>query len=131
MWILRKLFLKRSKSTPSDHNLRKSESSTGMLEAGDFLIDLDRRVGKLCGKDLFLTAEEFEVLVYLTRHPQHVVTQRTVLATCWTSTRPRQTDFLRVLLSLRKKLDAVADSGRHYLRTEPLLIYRFDPHLSF
>jgi hypothetical protein len=38
----------------------------------------------------------------------------------------RQTQFLRVLLSLRKKLEA-AETGQQYLRTEPWVIYRFDP----
>jgi hypothetical protein len=30
------------------------------------------------------------------------------------------------LLSLRKKLDE-AGAGKHYLRTEPWIVYRFDP----
>lgn len=34
--------------------------------------------------------------------------------------------FLAVLLSLRKKLDAAGD-GKHYLRAEPWVVYRFDP----
>jgi hypothetical protein len=33
------------------------------------------------------------------------------------------------LISLRKKLDA-AGPGKHYLRTEPWIIYRFDPTSS-
>ena len=98
----------------------------GIIESGDFKIDLDRRTVTLCGEELRLTSQEFDVLVFLASHPQNLVTPRTILATSWSTNRQRQTEFLRVLISLRKKLD-VAEPGQHYLRTEPWVIYRFDP----
>jgi DNA-binding response OmpR family regulator len=97
-----------------------------MLEIGDFRIDTRRHRATLRGEPLELTGEEFDVLLFLTTNPQSVVTKQTMLATRWTVARTQQTQFLRVLLSLRKKLEN-ATTGQQYLRTEPFLIYRFDP----
>ena len=101
----------------------------GTIESGDFRIDLAERTASLCGQPLQLTSQEFDVLVFLASHPQRVVTPRTMLATSWSGNRLRQTEFLKVLLSLRKKLEAVGPD-RHYLRTEPWVLYRFDPTSS-
>jgi len=98
-------------------------------EIGDFKIDLARRTAMLRDQDLFLSSEEFDVLVFLASHPQRLVTPHTVLATNWDAHQLRQTDFLKALISLRKKLDA-ANPGKHYLRTEPWVVYRFDPAAS-
>jgi DNA-binding response OmpR family regulator len=97
-----------------------------MLEVGDFKIDTRRQRATLRGEPLELTSEEFDVLVFLTNNPQRVVTPQTTLATHWTAARTHQTQFLRVLLSLRKKLETIA-AGHQYLRTEPWVIYRFEP----
>jgi two-component system KDP operon response regulator KdpE len=83
----------------------------------------------LDGQELRLTPEEFDVLVFLSSHRQSMVTPRTTLATSWTANRLRQTEFFTTLISLRKKLDA-AGPGKHYLRTEPWILYRFDPTSS-
>jgi two-component system KDP operon response regulator KdpE len=103
-------------------------AATGVIEAGDFKIDTAERIVTVQGHKLQLTSEEFDVLVFLTTHPQRCVTPHTMLATSWTSGL-HQTEFLKTLLSLRKKLDAVA-AGIQYLRTEPWVIYRFDPSSS-
>jgi DNA-binding response OmpR family regulator len=103
--------------------------SRDIVEFGDFRIDLDNRTAALRGENLELTSQEFEVLMFLVNHPQRLITPRTVLATSWTTDRPRQTEFLPALLSLRKKLET-AGQGKHYLRTEPWIVYRFDPNPS-
>jgi DNA-binding response OmpR family regulator len=92
----------------------------------DFRIDTRSHTATLRGESLELTGEEFDVLVFLTSNPQRVVTPQTNLATHWTGTRIQQTNFLKGLLSLRKKLEMAA-AGQQYLRTEPWVIYRFDP----
>jgi DNA-binding response OmpR family regulator len=122
-WNLRQLF-----ATGSKENVQESDtdSASEMLEVGDFKIDTHKRRVTLQGDPLELTSEEFEVLVFLTTNPQRVVTPQTTLATHWTGARTHQTQFLRVLLSLRKKLETAA-AGHQYLRTEPWVIYRFDP----
>jgi two-component system KDP operon response regulator KdpE len=128
-WSLRQLFAKTWDRTPEQDTAEESVSLRGMIESGDFKIDLDGRTVTLCGQELRLTSEEFDVLVFLADHPQSLVTRRTMLATIWTANRLRQTEFLRALFSLRKKLDAAAP-GKHYLRTEPWVVYRFDPTSS-
>ncbi len=124
-WNLRQLFAETKNKTAERETAEQGVSLTGMIESGDFKIDLAARTVALRGENLSLTAEEFDVLVFLAGHPQRMVTPRTMLATSWTANGLRQTEFLRVLLSLRKKLDA-AGHGKHYLKTEPWIIYRFD-----
>jgi two-component system KDP operon response regulator KdpE len=128
-WNLRRLFAEKKNKTAERETTEQSNSLTGMIESGDFQIDLAARTVTLRGEDLSLTAEEFDVLVFLAGHPQRMVTPHTMLATSWTANGLRQTEFLRVLMSLRKKLDA-AGPGKHYLKTEPWIIYRFDPTSS-
>jgi two-component system KDP operon response regulator KdpE len=128
-WNMRQLFAEKKNTTAERETAEQSASLTGMIEAGDFKIDLAARTVTLRGEDLSLTVEEFDVLVFLAGHPQRMVTPHTMLATNWTANGLRQTEFLRVLMSLRKKLDA-AGHGKHYLKTEPWVIYRFDPTSS-
>jgi DNA-binding response OmpR family regulator len=104
-------------------------SSNEVIRVGDFRIDTAERTATLRDQELSLSPEEFDVLVFLVRHPQSVVTPHTVLATNWSADRPHQTEFLKALLSLRKKIEAAA-SGKQYLRTEPWVVYRFDPGSS-
>jgi DNA-binding response OmpR family regulator len=122
-WSLRQWFATASKE---DVEVAETESAGQVLEVGDFRIDTRRHSATLRGERLALTSEEFDVLVFLTANPQRFVTPQTTLATNWTGGRPHQTEFLRVLLSLRRKLES-ASAGQQYLRTEPWVIYHFDP----
>jgi two-component system KDP operon response regulator KdpE len=126
-WNLRQLFAKQT--IERGRNAEPRVSSTEIIEVGDFRLEVAERVVTLRGEELSLTAEEFDVLLYLIGHPQRCVTPRTVLATSWTRDGLHQTEFLKALLSLRKKLDTVV-AGNQYLRTEPWVIYRFDPRSS-
>jgi two-component system KDP operon response regulator KdpE len=128
-WSLRQLIVKTCYKAPERDTAEASASQTGIIESGDCKIDLAERTVTLHGQELQLTSEEFDVLVFLAGHPQRLVTQRTMLRTSWAANRLEQTDFLKTLISLRKKLDA-AGPGQHYLRTEPWVIYRFDPTSS-
>lgn len=126
-WNLRQLFAR--KAIEREGNAEQRVSSTEIIEVGDFRVEVAERDVTLRGEKLPLTDEEFDVLLYLIGHPQRCVTPRTVLATNWRRDRLHQTEFLKALLSLRKKLDAVV-AGNQYLRTEPWVIYRFDPRAS-
>ena len=107
------------------HRLNRSGSANEVIESGDFRIDLAARSATLRGQELRLTCEEFDVLVFLTNHPQRLITPHTLLSTSGKGN-VRQTRFLQVLLSLMRKLDALGGSGQHYIRTEPWVVYRFD-----
>jgi DNA-binding response OmpR family regulator len=99
-----------------------------VLEAGDFRLDTAEKRAALRGLRLQLTPAEFDAVVFLASHPQ-LVNSRTVLATNWSAGQVHQTEFLKSLFSLRKKIEAAAH-GQQYLRAEPLVIYRFDPNSS-
>jgi len=96
-----------------------------IIEAGDFHLNVATRTAVLRGTTLELTASEFDLLVFLVNHPKHLVTPQTKLTTGWASSTIRQTEFLKTLASLRKKLESQG-SGRCYIRTEPWVFYRFD-----
>jgi DNA-binding response OmpR family regulator len=65
------------------------------------------------------------LLVFLIKHPRRIVSPRTLLATRWGGDHIRQTEFLPLLLGLRKKLET-AGLPSHYLRTESWVFYRFE-----
>lgn len=104
----------------------KNAKEASELSVGDFKIDLERRTAFVRGKKVELACEEFDLLVYLVSHPKRMVTTQTMLSTHWDDDRIHQTQFLQLLLSLRKRLEA-AGAGLHYIRTESLVVYRFDP----
>lgn len=125
-WSLRQLFARDIRQNTEN---AETQRAAEVFEVGDFKIDTRRHAATLQGEPLDLTGEEFDVLVFLTTNPQSFVTPQTVLATNWSGGRLHQTQFLRVLLSLRRKLESVA-AGQQYLKTEPWVIYRFDPTSS-
>lgn len=103
----------------------KPESSPEILESGDFRLDLGTRQARVRGQELQLSDEEFELLVFLVGHPTSIITPHTQLNTRWGRKPVHQADVLRVLTQLRQKLESVGCS--HYIRTEPWIVYRFDP----
>lgn len=103
-----------------------SETRQEIIEAGDFRIDLRSHQVLVRGEELRLSSEEFDMLVFLALHPRRIVTPRTLLSTRWVGHEVRQADFLRVLNSLRGKIESVS-SGARYIRTEPWVFYRFEP----
>lgn len=108
---------------------KRSEANTDghLIEVGDFRIDLDTRSARIGDRDLSLSSEEFDLLVFLAAHPRRIITPRTMLSTRCGNDQVCQVEMLRTLLSLRKKLQAVADGSR-YIRTEPWVFYRFEPN---
>ena len=97
------------------------------LEVGDFRIDLDGRRVHIRGGEVRLTPKEFDLFVYLARHPNRVLTHRTLLEAVWGEASQEQPEYLRVFMGqLRKKLETDPSSPR-YLVTEPWVGYRFNP----
>lgn len=46
-----------------------------------------------------LTPKEFDLLLYLARHPNRVVTYRAILSSVWGRNSADQVEYLRVLVS--------------------------------
>jgi two-component system, OmpR family, KDP operon response regulator KdpE len=107
--------------------VQQEEKLTGTVEAGDFRIDLDGHTVTLKEQELHLTPKEFDLLVYLARHPGKVVTHRALLSGVWGPNNTEQPEYLRVFVGqLRKKIEADASSPK-YILTEPWVGYRFEP----
>jgi two-component system KDP operon response regulator KdpE len=112
-------------------NLRRASALDGsepsLIEAGDFRIDLAAHKATVQRRDIHLTPKEFDLLVYLARHPGKVITHRTLLGAIWGGQSTEQVEYLRVFVGqLRKKLEPEASSPR-YIVTEPWVGYRFEP----
>jgi DNA-binding response OmpR family regulator len=125
-WSLQELLVRTSNRTPEPDTAKESSCLMGRVRLGG-KIDLEERLVTL--RDHKLRSEEFDVLVFLASHPRSLVTPQTMLARTSPANQLGQTKFLTTLISLRKKLDA-AGHGKHYLRTDPWIIYRFDPTAS-
>lgn len=97
------------------------------IQTGDFDIDIDAHTVKVKGREVRLTPKEFDLLVYLARHPGRVVQHRTLLAALWGAENTEQPEYLRVFVGqLRRKIEP--DKGSlQYIVTEPWVGYRFLP----
>jgi two-component system, OmpR family, KDP operon response regulator KdpE len=102
------------------------QSQTDVIELGDFRIDIPARAVLVRSHEVHLTPKEFDLLVYLARHPGKVLTHRALLSAVWGPNSVEQPEYLRVFVGqLRKKLEG--DDSRKYIVTEPWIGYRFDP----
>jgi two-component system KDP operon response regulator KdpE len=97
------------------------------IEIGDFRVDLQSRSVHVGDREVRLTPKEFDLLVYLARHPGKVITHRVLLAAIWGENSVQQPEYLRVFVGhLRKKLEPEGGAPR-YILTEPWVGYRFEP----
>ena len=112
--------------------LRRSGGAAGAQElasfdAGDFRIDMDARRVHTHGREVRLTPKEFDLFVYMARHPNRVLTHAALLEAVWGQASQEQPEYLRVFMGqLRKKLEPDPSNPR-YLVTEPWVGYRFNP----
>jgi len=105
----------------------KDEPETQLIDIGDFHIDLQTREVRVKDREVHLTPKEFDLLVYLARHPNKVIAHRALLSAVWGENSVGQPEYLRVFVGhLRKKLEADEGSPR-YIVTEPWVGYYFEP----
>jgi len=111
-------------------NLRRvavtKEEISEPIESGDFYINPQSRMVRVRGKEIRLTPKEFELLVFMARHPDKVLTHRVLLNAVWGGENVQQPEYLRVFINqLRKKVES-SDKPR-YIVTDPWVGYRFHP----
>jgi two-component system, OmpR family, KDP operon response regulator KdpE len=111
-------------------NLRRvavtKEDSAEPLEDGDFYISPQARLVRVRGKEIHLTPKEFELLVFMARHPNKVLTHRVLLNAVWGGESVQQPEYLRVFINqLRKKIES--GDKPQYIVTDPWVGYRFHP----
>jgi DNA-binding response OmpR family regulator len=86
------------------------------LAAGELSIDLPARRVRSGGREVPLTAREFDLLTYLVRRSGHVVTKREILARVWDDDFAGDPNVVEVYVArLRRKLDGA--SGRSSIET--------------
>lgn len=101
------------------------ESEQGVLQEGDFSIDLAKHVVIVRGREVRFTPKEFDLLVYLFRNRDKVLSHRAILGAIWGGEFTEQTEYLRVFIGqLRKKVEQDASQPK-YILTEPWIGYRF------
>jgi two-component system, OmpR family, KDP operon response regulator KdpE len=106
---------------------RSEEPETSAIGVGAFHIDFhDHRV-RVHGQPVRLTPKEFDLFVFMARHPNRVLPHKTLLGAVWGQASEEQSEYLRVFVGqLRKKLESDPSNPR-YLLTEPWVGYRFNP----
>jgi two-component system KDP operon response regulator KdpE len=103
------------------------EPQAEVIEIGDFRIDIPARKVEVKDKEVHLTPKEFDLLVYLAKHPGKVLTHRALLTAVWGANSAQQPEYLRVFFGhLRKKLEP-DESAPRYILTDPWVGYRFEP----
>jgi len=103
------------------------QPETPVVEIGDFRIDIPGRTVRVKDREVRLTPKEFDLLVYLVKHPGKVMTHRALLGAVWGQNSIEQPEYLRVFVGhLRKKLEP-EETAAHYIITEPWVGYRFEP----
>ena len=104
-----------------------AEPELSVIELGDFRIEIPAHRVELKRQEVRLTPKEFDVLLYLARHPEKVITHRALLAAVWGPNSVEQPEYLRVCIGhLRKKFEP-DESAPRYILTEPWVGYRFEP----
>jgi len=111
-------------------NLRRvavtQSSPAAVVEDGDFYVNPESRVVRVRGKEVHLTPKEFELLVFMARHPNKVLTHRVLLNAVWGGESVQQPEYLRVFINqLRKKIER--GETPQYILTDPWVGYRFQP----
>jgi two-component system, OmpR family, KDP operon response regulator KdpE len=103
------------------------DNERSVLEEGDFRIALEERNVTIRNKEVRLTPKEYDLMVYLLRHPGKVLTHHALLGAVWGGNYTEQTEYLRVFIGqLRKKIETNPANPK-YILTEPWIGYRFNP----
>ncbi|HKS29921.1 MAG TPA: response regulator transcription factor [Pyrinomonadaceae bacterium] len=107
-------------------SLPLGETTSALLEVGDFRIDLEARTVFVRGGEVHLTPKEYDLLVHLVRNNGKVLTHRALLGAVWGGNYTEQGEYLRVFVGqLRKKIEPNPSNPR-YILTEPWVGYRFN-----
>ncbi len=89
---------------------RPAQRDPTRLEAADIEVDLRTREVSRLGTGVHLTAREFELLVYLMRHPNQVLSREQILNAVWGYDYDPGTNVLSVYINyLRRKLTVDGD----------------------
>jgi two-component system KDP operon response regulator KdpE len=107
-------------------SLGKEEESGEPIDIGEFHIDLQTRIVSVGAREVHLTPKEFDLLVYMARHPGKAISRRALLNAVWGGQSVQSAEYLWVFMNqLRKKIEPTETP--RYILTEPRIGYRFRP----
>jgi DNA-binding response OmpR family regulator len=107
------------------HLRTTTQREAAVLEAGDVRLDLRTRRVDRAGREVHLTAREFELLAYLARHPDQVLSREQILNGVWGFDFDPGTKVLEVYIGyLRRKLGDGEDEGNGPIETVRNVGYR-------
>jgi two-component system, OmpR family, KDP operon response regulator KdpE len=105
------------------------KTSDHLLMFRDLFVDTNARQVTIRGKPIRLTPTEFDLLLYLIKRPDKVITHRELLKAVWGPEYGEEREYLRVFISqLRRKIED-DPLNPTYILTEPGVGYRFAPGL--
>ena len=110
---------------------RAGPSTEPVIEVGELVVDIEKRLVTVAGRRVQLTPNEFDLLRVLAQNEGKLMTHPTILREVWGPAYGTESHYLHVYVSqLRQKLES--DPARpRYLLTEPGAGYRLvDPALS-
>lgn len=100
-------------------------ADAAIIEVGSIMIDLTRHIVTRDGVELKLTVTEYNLLVYLARHADRVLTHQSILTQIWGKDHAERIEYLRVYIrQLRKKIEAYPHRPR-IIVNESGIGYRF------
>ncbi|MCU0787806.1 MAG: response regulator [Verrucomicrobia bacterium] len=107
------------------HATKQEEDS--VFQSGSLVVDLANRRVTIKGREVELTATEYNLLRLLVRHAGKVLTHRQLLREVWGVAAVEQTHYLRVYVArLREKLEPIPSEPK-LIVTEPGVGYRLRP----
>lgn len=109
---------------------KESNSNSGILESGDLKLDRDGRRAYISGKEIGLTAKEFEVLELLMMNPDKVYSRENLLKLVWGTDYPGDVRTVDVhIRRLREKIEQNPSEPR-YVHTKWGVGYYFNDKLN-
>jgi len=76
-------FLARVRRALKPRDVDLDQAASDVLTIGELAIHVNNYMVKIRGKELHLPKKEFEVLLFLARHPERVITRETLLNEIW------------------------------------------------
>ena len=95
----------------------RAAEAVNVLTVGDLTLDEDSREVHRAGREITLTATEFELLRFLMRNPRRVLSKAQILDRVWNYDFGGQANVVELYVSyLRKKIDAGREPMIHTMR---------------
>jgi two-component system KDP operon response regulator KdpE len=104
---------------------RQEKYEPEVIETGNLRIDFQRRLCWRGQEEVHLSPKEFDLLAFMMKHPDAVLTHVKLLRTIWGSEYGGELEYLRTYVSmLRKKIEDDTAKPK-YILTKPWVGYRF------